>query len=351
MSKDDKIKQFNPSSAGLNNGKFIGLPFDEHEAEIVLLPVPWDVTVSYTEGTSTGPLNILEASRQLDLFDPNVKDAWKMGLFMRSLSTELQKKNLTLRKDASHYQKYIENVGQAQDSPIMKEILERVNSGCLEMVQWVKEECLELLTAGKIIGLVGGDHSSPLGFIQALGERYSQFSILQIDAHMDLRKGYEGFTYSHASIFYNALHVPSVKQLVQIGVRDYCEEEVRFAEEHTNKITTFFDHQIKELQFQGHSFQQICQQILDGLHENVYISFDIDGLQPHLCPNTGTPVPGGLQFEEAIFLIQQLVEKGHKIIGFDLCEVAGKPHEWDGNVGARILYKLANMAGKSQFRI
>jgi agmatinase len=88
--------------------------------------------------------------------------------------------------------------------------------------------------------------------------------------------------------------------------------------------------------------------MVDTLPEKVYISFDIDGLLPELCPNTGTPVPGGLTFDQAIYLLQTVVETGRTIIGFDLCETAGHPHEWDANVGARVLYKLANLMGKSQ---
>ena len=351
MSKSDKIKQFNPNGIGLKNNHFIGLPFLEEDAEVVLFPVPWDATVSYSEGTSLGPQNILEASPQLDLFDPYLPNAWKMGIYMRLPSEEVLKKNNQIRQDASTYISFLENGGNVAESAIMKEILDRVNTACLSMVQWVKQECQVLLKSGKIVGLVGGDHSTPLGLLYALKENYSNFSILQIDAHMDLRNSYEGFTYSHASVFYNAIQIPSLQNLIQVGIRDYCEEEMLVMEAHPGKIKSYFDHDLKNMMFQGHSFHEICDKILDDLAENVYISFDIDGLQPHLCPNTGTPVPGGLQFEEAVYLLQQIVERGHNIIGFDLCEVGGKPHEWDGNVGARLLYKMANLAGKSQSRI
>ena len=103
--------------------------------------------------------------------------------------------------------------------------------------------------------------------------------------------------------------------------------------------------------FEGDTFQCVCKNIVDNLENEVYISFDIDGLIPSLCPGTGTPVPGGLSFEEAIYLIRKVVNAGKKIIGFDLCEVAGKGNSWDGNVGARLLYKICNLMGKSQNRI
>lgn len=351
MSKSEKIQLFDPSGVGLKNDHFIGLPFEEAEAEVVLLPVPWDVTVSYADGTAEGPDNILEASSQLDLLDPFVPDAWKMGLYMRPPSPGIREKSKQFREKAKSYIELLEAGEEAEPHPSMQSTLDQVNQACEAMVNWVRRQSKEIMDTGKIVGLVGGDHSTPLGFLQALGERHPTFSILQIDAHMDLRKAYEGFRYSHASVFYNALSIPSVKKLVQVGIRDYCEEEVQLVDQQKDRIKVFYDHELKAAQFSGASFRQICDRILDDLGGNVYISFDIDGLQPFLCPHTGTPVPGGLQFEEAVYLLQQLVDKGHRIIGFDLCEVAGKPHEWDGNVGARLLYKMANLAGRSNEKI
>ncbi len=351
MSKQKKIDKFNPSGVGLKNDQFIGLPFTKEEAEVVLLPVPWDVTVSYAAGTAKGPENILQASSQLDLYDPYIKDAWKMGIFMKPVPEEIYKYCLQLRPISEAYIDFLENGGDVRQHPEMEEKREVINQACADLKELVKGMCLELLGKNKIIGLVGGDHSTPLGFIEALSKYHEAFSILQIDAHMDLRKAYEGFTYSHASIFYNALAMNSVKKLVQVGIRDYCEEEIEVVKQENGRVRVFFEHEMKEKQFRGEPFHKICTHILDHLGERVYISFDIDGLQPHLCPHTGTPVPGGLAFEEAIYLLQQLVEKGHTIIGFDLCEVGPPPHEWDGNVGARLLYKMANLAGKSQGRI
>jgi agmatinase len=180
-----------------------------------------------------------------------------------------------------------------------------------------------------------------------LAEREDSFGILQIDAHCDLRKAYEGFTYSHASIFYNVMEeIPKVEKLVQVGIRDYCEEEINYIQNSKGRIVTFFDQDINESLFVGSSFHQICQNIIEKLPEKVYISFDIDGLWPNLCPNTGTPVAGGLSLPQAFYLLKQLVKSGRKIIGFDVCEV-GSATEWDGNVGARVVYKIANLMGLS----
>ncbi|MEQ8705516.1 MAG: agmatinase family protein [Phaeodactylibacter sp.] len=341
-SKAEKIKNFDPNGVGLKNGHFIGLPFEEADASIVLLPVPWDVTVSYGAGTATGAANILEGSPQLDLFDPDVPDAWKMGLFMRPPEEAWLRRSQELRPGAARYIEQLE-----EGRPVDQDTLQQINSACAELKAWVKKETTALLEQGKAVGLVGGEHSVPLGFLETLAERHPGFGILQIDAHMDLREAYEGFTYSHASIFYNALQLEGVTQLTQVGIRDYCEAEYRLAQS-DKRCTVFFNHDLQQQAFEGTSWGRLCQKIISTLPQAVYISFDIDGLLPELCPNTGTPVPGGLTFDEAIFLLRQVVESGRTIIGFDLCETAGFPHEWDANVGARILYKLANLMGRSQ---
>lgn len=341
-SKAEKIKNFDPNGVGLKNGHFIGLPFEEEEAGIVLLPVPWDVTVSYGAGTATGPANILDTSPQLDLLDPDVPDAWKMGIFMRPSDEAWLSRSKELRPKAARYIEQLE-----EGIPIEEATLEQINEACAKLKNWVRAETNALLDQGKAVGIVGGEHSVPLGFLETLADRHPGFGILQIDAHMDLRKAYEGFTYSHASIFYNALQLESIGQLTQVGIRDYCDAEVAIATA-DQRCTVYYNHQLQEDRFRGTTWHQQCEEIISTLPKEVYISFDIDGLRPELCPNTGTPVPGGLTFEEATYLLNKVVASDRRIIGFDLCETAGFPHEWDANVGARLLYKLANLMGKSQ---
>jgi len=200
------------------------------------------------------------------------------------------------------------------------------------------------LDENKIPGLLGGDHSTPYGLIKAISERYPNFGILQIDAHMDLRKAYEGFVWSHASIFYNVMQTLPIRKLVQVGIRDYCQEETDYAMSLQDRITINTDRDMRRSLFQGISYHEICKNIIAHLPDEVYVSFDIDGLDPSLCPSTGTPVPGGLSIQEAFYLLELVKESGRKIIGFDLCEVGGN-NAWDANVGARVLYKLANLAG------
>lgn len=350
MSKEEKIQDFDPNGVGIDNGRFIGLPFEEKDAEVILFPIPWDVTASYAAGTARGAQNILATSTQLDLYDPMVEEAWKLGIYMLPFSKDWLKKNNTLRAKSSDYIQFLEDGGILKNNEKFKASLHEINQACEDLKNYVYETSKAILSEGKLIGVVGGEHSVPLGYLQALAERHPNFGILQIDAHMDLRKAYEGFEYSHASIFYNALKIDAVSKIVQVGVRDFCEEEVHFVKKSQGLINVFYDHEIKKQLFKGITFHQVCIEIIQQLPQKVYISFDIDGLDPGLCPNTGTPVPGGLDFNEALYLISLIVESGRTIIGFDLCEVNGE-NEWDGSVGARILYRLSNLMGKSNRRI
>ncbi|RMH74065.1 MAG: agmatinase [Gemmatimonadetes bacterium] len=347
MSKSQKLAQFDPNGLGATNGNLFGFPFTPEEAEVVILPVPWEVTVSYHSGTAQGPAAILAASPQLDLIDPDKARPWEIGVAMLEISEIWQKRNQILRKRAETYIHFLETTqaGHLRKSEQLKDVWamrDEVNTACNELHQWVQDEATKWLKRGKTVGILGGDHSTPLGLMHALAERYPRFSILQIDAHADLRDSYEGFKFSHASIMYNALKIPQIQRLVQVGIRDICPEEVNRIETSNGRICTFYDWDLKRKQFTGQTWHDQCERIISPLSEAVYISLDIDGLDPKLCPHTGTPVPGGLQFEELVYLLTRLVESGRNIIGFDLCEVAPGDGDWDANVGARVLYRLIN---------
>jgi agmatinase len=195
-----------------------------------------------------------------------------------------------------------------------------------------------------LVALLGGDHSTCLGYLKAISEKYTSFGILQIDAHCDLRESYEGFTYSHASVMFNALkEIPQIEKIVQVGVRDYTNCERDFIVSNNNKVVTFFDREIKERMYEEASWKTIVHEIIDQLPQQVYVSFDIDGLDPKLCHHTGTPVMGGFETEQIFYLIRTILKSGRTLIGFDLVEVGVSPTEWDENVGARVLYKMCNL--------
>ncbi|HVA99402.1 MAG TPA: arginase family protein, partial [Bacteroidia bacterium] len=158
-----------------------------------------------------------------------------------------------------------------------------------------------------------------------------------------LRDAYEGFEFSHASIMFNALKIKQVSKLVSVGIRDYCEAEATLISNSNGRIKTYFDRTLKNRAYKGDSWKSICIEIVNNLPEKIYLSFDIDGLDPKLCPNTGTPVAGGFEFEQALFLIETVIASGKKIIAFDINEVSPGKDEWDANVGARLLYRIANL--------
>lgn len=342
---DLDLSRFDPNSVGLKSNNIFGLPFKEADASLVLLPVPWEVTISYRDGTSRGPENIFDASMQVDLYDPDVPNGWKKGFYMLPIDKNIKKKSDYLRQCAELIISHLIDGGVIEDNEQLRGKLNTVNDGGVMLTDWVQEMTATLLKAGKKVGLVGGDHSTPLGFIKALADIHPEFGVLQIDAHADLRKAYEGFTYSHASIMYNVMHeIPQVKKLVQVGIRDYCDEELELSQKH-ERIVTYFDKDIKERQFEGDTWKKICEEIVAQLPQKVYISFDIDGLDPKLCPNTGTPVPGGFELDEVFYLFKTLKKSGRELIGFDLNEVSTGQHTGDSIdsiVGARALYKLCN---------
>ena len=171
---------------------------------------------------------------------------------------------------------------------------------------------------------------------------------MQIDAHCDLRKAYESLDYSHASIMYNALNeISAIEKLIQVGIRDYCEEEWKYICNSNYKVIAYFDEKIKDREYNGESWKHITDEIVNHLPENVYISFDIDGLDPKLCPHTGTPVPGGFNVEQMIYLFKKLIESGRKLIGFDLVEVGVGDTNYDALVASRLLWKMCNLFVKS----
>jgi Arginase/agmatinase/formimionoglutamate hydrolase, arginase family len=331
-------KEFNPNDIGIANGNYFGLPYSLEESQLLLYSVPWDVTTSYGGGASHGPQAMLSTSLQVDLFDFDVPDAWSAAIGTIPLDDDLYTTSSKNRDIAEAMISYLEQGGDPEGRKFLQH-LKTVNEACQEMVDKVAMETGEWLDKGKIIGLVGGDHSTPLGLLRALAEHHESFGILHIDAHADLREAYEGFTYSHASIMFNALKLQQVQKLVQVGIRDLCQDEFDLAQA-DSRVVMFNDYDLKAEAFNGKLWHQQCEVIVAQLPQKVYISFDIDGLQPELCPNTGTPVVGGLSFNQAHYLLRMVVKSGKQIIGFDLNEVSPADNDWDANVGARVLYKL-----------
>ena len=320
---------FDPNGPGLP-GQLFGLPYSAAEADVLVFPVPWEATVSYRSGTARSIPAIIEASQQIDLFDADIINVWKTKIALAPAAAGLLQESDRLRR--------LITTNKHAQGDTHKLLLEQVNKSCEQLHVFVEKQTEKWLNAGKRVVLLGGDHSTPLGYWRALEKKYRTFGLLHIDAHADLRKAYEGFTYSHGSVFYHAWRMAGISKIVQVGVRDYCEEEDERIRNSNGRIATFFYHDLREAQFQGTTWAKQVHHIIDALPAEVHISFDVDGLDPALCPHTGTPVPGGFRFEEIVYLIKELVRSGRKIIGADLVESGAEP--WDAIVTARLLYLL-----------
>lgn len=333
---------FDPSAVAEKNGNYFGFPCSTEEAEILLLGVPWDVTTSYRDGAVNGPEAILEASTQLDFVSPFRKEAWKTRIGTLSTPKKWKQTSKRLRKIAK------EHISRLESGKKPKSI-DSLNKESAKFHREVYEEVKRALSQAPVI-TIGGDHSISHGPILAYQDKYPDLCVLHIDAHADLRVNYEGFPHSHASIMNLVEAFPQVKKIVQVGIRDYAPMEWEKIQS-SKKIHTFFDWEIQKQKLEGSSWKTITKQIVSQLGQNVYLSFDVDGLDPQFCPNTGTPVAGGLNIQEVYFLLDELVKSGKKLVGADLVEVAPDPKglsDWDANVGARLIFQIAQFIQNSQ---
>ncbi len=341
---------FDPDGAALEGTGVFGLPEAPESARVHILPVPFDATTSYRKGAGDGPEAILAASRQVELFDPSFGRPWKHGLHW----IEADARVYTWNEDASEAADPILAAGGAiaGDAKLEKK-LARVNAIGAELNAYVEGEVARLLDAERFPVVVGGDHCVPFGAIAACARKHGKIGLLHFDAHADLREAYEGFTWSHASIMFNVVKlVPGVTKLVQVGIRDFGEREHELIRNSEGRIHTLFDTDWQRAKQEGGNLRELARKTLAELPQKLYLSFDIDGLEPALCPNTGTPVPGGLSWPEALLWLEELSKSGKQVVGLDLNEVnPGEPDfrgdnedSWDAIVGARLLYRLIGAA-------
>src|SRR5690606_23937956 len=252
------INSFDPNQVGLADASIFGLPFTAEESEIIIIPVPWEVTVSYGAGASEGPEAVLDASFQVDLFHQEYPELWKLGIYILEAPPHWQENSIVLKAKAEAIIKLQEVGERIEDHPVMKDSLKEINAACASLNKEVKQLVTFWTKKGKKVALLGGDHSTPLGYYEALAESNEEFGILHLDAHMDFRIAYEEFTYSHASIMYNALQLPQVSKIVQVGIRDFCEQEVRVGKELGSRVKVFTDSDLKASAFTGKTWEEQC---------------------------------------------------------------------------------------------
>ena len=331
------MEDFDPNGAATEGSGIFGFPYSIDESALILIPIPWEATATYGSGCSRAPKAIFEASMFVELYDKDLGNFYEKGIALKDNT----KKIVNLNKKAKRLAKrVINNAGNMRGCRGAR-ILTEANKLCGDANLIIQKQVSEMLDQKKFVGLIGGDHSIALGSIIEHVKRYPDMGVLQIDAHCDLRKAFENLTYSHASVMHNVISQTPLKSLTQLGVRGFCQEEYD-AINSSERITTYFDNDIHERVFGGENWENIIGNIVSKLPQEVYISLDIDGLDPKLCPGTGTPVPGGFDYQSTRFLLKKLVQSGRKIVGFDLVEVApSKNGNWDSNLAAHLLYQLS----------
>lgn len=310
---------------------------------MVVIPVPFDATTSYGTGTAGAPAAVRKASHQIDLFDRETGHPYRQGIAMDPISRRVQVWNREARRLA---RPILDCGGKIGGNRRLRAALTRVNLLSRRVNAFTHARATALLHAGKLPVVLGGDHSTPFGAIQACAETYPGLGILHLDAHADLRNAYQGFQWSHASIMHNVMtRLPGVARLVQVGLRDLGIAEESRIRASRGRIHAHFDADLSHHLARGKHLSAFVSGVLRHLPRQVYVSVDIDALEPSLCPSTGTPVPGGLNWHQTTFLLAELARSGRHVVGADLCEVApGLNGDWDANVGARLLYKIIGFA-------
>ena len=275
-------------------GRYAGLPDPyglESSSEIAILPVPFDKTTTYQQGTDKGPEALIEASRNMELYD--------------------------IETDSEVYIKGIYTA-----PPILAETSE-------EMLSSTYQKTKSFLTSGKFVVTVGGEHSISYAPIRAHSEHYPELTILQFDAHADLPDAYENNPWSHASVMARVKELPNVKKIVSVGIRSMSKEELK----KLDRSNTFFAHEI-------YDHDRWMEQVLEKISGPVYITFDLDVFDSALMPSTGTPEPGGLNWNQALKMLK-LTAKEKNIVGFDVVELCPRPENPAPDyLAAKLIYKL-----------
>lgn len=336
-----------PNAAADPDAGIFGLDHTFDAAQLIVTAAPFDATCSFRRGAAEGPAAVLEASHQVELFCPVAGEPWQRGIHMQPIDSAFAGWNAEARELAD---KVIAVGGRIDGDAELAAALHRVNELSAKVDARVASHVDAVIRAGKRSLMLGGDHSTALGSIRAHARHFDQLGILHIDAHADLRVAFEGFERSHASVLFNALDegcapdlgpAENIHSLVQVGLRDFCPAELAIIDT-DDRVSAVFDHDWSEARARGKNLAKVIRRALKDLPEHVYITIDIDGLDPSLCPHTGTPVPGGLTWHETWMWLSELRASGRTIVGADLVEVApGDPQvDLDAVVAARLLWRM-----------
>lgn len=274
-------------------GRFGGLPdeFAGENGKVVLVPVPFDLTTTYVKGSDKGPDALIEASRNMELYD--IETGYEVF-----------------------------HVGIHTGKPVVAKTSKK-------MIEQTQKRVEELLKKDKFVVTLGGEHAISQAPIRAHAKKHPGMSVLQLDAHADLQPAYEGDPLSHASVMSRVKEIPGLGPIVAVGIRSMSIEEVPYAD----KSLTHYAHDI-------HGNDKWIDKVISSLGKEVYITLDLDVFDSSIMPSTGTPEPGGLDWQQVTRLLKR-VAKEKKIVGFDIVELCPNPKNKSPDfLAAKLLYKM-----------
>lgn len=275
---------------------FGGIP-DEYaifsSSKIAVLPVPYDATSTWGKGADKGPEALLEAAENMELFDIETgTEVYRQGIFTDPFL----------------------DTGDLNPEEVSEEIRKKI---------------LFFIENGKFPVLIGGNHTVSIGAVFAFADRYKDLSILQIDAHSDLRQEYDGSAFNHACVMARA---KERAHIVQVGIRSMCEEE----KDAFVRDDMFYAHEITG----KHNWME---KVVGRLKKNVYMTIDLDGFDPSIMPSTGTPEPGGLLYRDVTDLARKVIAQ-RNLIGFDIVELCpNKFNKAPDFLAAKLLYQILSL--------
>lgn len=309
------------------------------KADVVIVSVPWSVTADYGRGATYTPDAVIEATARCGNYDAWSGISFEGRVATAEIDYNIQELSEQLGRDAERVAQVGEGGSFTGDYALRK--VKSINEGFDAMHRSTYEQTLRYAKQGKTVAVVGGDHSVSYGAVKALAECNEGLGVLFVDAHTDFVAEGEVFNYSHRSIARNIIEeMPLVEKLIAVGVRESSRSESEQVKGEP-KVELFPAESLAQARFEGKNWGDQCREIVERLPQKVYISFDIDALKIEFCHNTNAPVPGGMTFDEAIYLINSVVASGRKIVGFDITEVV--PHlknTMDATVAARLLAKM-----------
>ncbi len=331
------LKKVLGSDATADGGYYFCDNTSTDRADVVVISTPWSVTSDFGRGATYAPDAIIEASVKSGRYNALSGLSIEGRVATAEIDYDVQELSEQLGREAERVAHY--TAAGASIEQVARKI-EHINEGFSAMHQSTYKQAKLYAGKGKCVGVVGGDHSVAYGAVKAVAECYGGIGVLFIDAHADFREERQ-YRFSHRSIARNIVEdIALVERLVAVGVRDISHDEA-VAMQSSPKCEVFLSEQLAAERFEGRNWGDLCREIVERLPEKVYVSLDIDALKIEFCHNTNAPVPGGMTFDEVVYLINTVVESGRKVVGFDISEIVPSlEYTMDATVGARLLGKM-----------